>query len=78
MFLVLLGFGSTWDGPDLELSMEDPNTLLRQSDVFDRPIVEFGRVSGINGLSLSGFGSSQRFVFSALICRHSQYQHSLA
>ena len=25
LFRVLLGFGSTWDGPDLELIMGDPN-----------------------------------------------------
>ena len=28
IFRVLLGFGSTWDVPDLELVMGDPNTLL--------------------------------------------------
>ena len=27
MLRVLLGFGSTWDVPDLELVMGDPNTL---------------------------------------------------
>ena len=63
LFLALLGFGSTWDDPDFELSMEDPNTLLRQLDVLDRPIIEFGRVTGMNDLSLSGFGSSQGSVF---------------
>ena len=26
LFRVLLGFDSTWDGPDLELIMGDPNT----------------------------------------------------
>ena len=26
LFRVLTGFGSTWDGPDLELIMGDPNT----------------------------------------------------
>ena len=57
LLLVLLGFDSTWDGPDFELSMEDPNTLLRRLDALERPIVGFGRVIGINGLFLSGFGS---------------------
>ena len=42
LFRVLLGLGSTWDGPDLELIMGDPNTLLRQSDVLDRSILGFG------------------------------------
>ena len=28
LFRALLGFGSTWDGPDLELIMGDPNRKL--------------------------------------------------
>ena len=30
LFLVLLGFGSTWDGPDLELIMGDPQGAKRR------------------------------------------------
>ena len=30
LFRVLLRFGSTWDSPDLELIMGDPNSLVRR------------------------------------------------
>ena len=41
---VLLGFSSTWDVPDLELVMGDPNTLLRRLSirVLNGSIVAFG------------------------------------
>ena len=44
LFRVLLGFDSTWDGPDLELIMGDPSTLLWRLSVqvMDRSIVGFG------------------------------------
>ena len=44
LFRVLLGFGSTWGSPDLELIIGDPNTLLRRLDVraLDRSIVGSG------------------------------------
>ena len=43
LFCVLLGSGSTWDGPDLELIMGDPNSLTQQSQSSACVVLTLGR-----------------------------------